>query len=104
MSSHSGHIDIEKLEQVNKVYLQRALNDDPDLITEQAMKVLRKHLQSKYVQRNCTALSVIFLLKIMCFENQFLVENIHLAKILHLLHNKLVLCSLTEAIKISVKR
>lgn len=104
MSSHSGHIDIEKLEQVNKVYLQRALNDDPDLITEQAMKVLRKHLQSKYVQRSCTALSVICMLKIMCFENQFLVENIHLAKILHLLHNKLVLCSLTEAIKISVKR
>eukprot|EP00105_Crassostrea_gigas_P021150 XP_011440191.1 PREDICTED: probable glutamate--tRNA ligase, mitochondrial [Crassostrea gigas] len=52
MSSHSGHIDIEKLEQVNKVYLQRALNDDPDLITEQAMKVLRKHLQSKYQDRN----------------------------------------------------
>lgn len=98
MSSHSGHIDIEKLEQVNKVYLQRALNDDPDLITEQAMKVLRKHLQSKYVQRNFTALSVICMLKIMCFENQFLVENIHLAKILHHLHNKLVLCSLIEAI------
>lgn len=48
MSSNPGHVDFEKLEQVNKVYLQRALQDDADLVTDQAIHILRKHLLSKY--------------------------------------------------------
>nr|XP_022287037.1 probable glutamate--tRNA ligase, mitochondrial [Crassostrea virginica] len=47
MSSNPGHVDFEKLEQVNKVYLQRALQDDADLVTDQAIHILRKHLLSK---------------------------------------------------------
>lgn len=79
LSSHSGHEDIEKLKQVNKVYLQRALNDNPDLITEQA-KVLRKHLQYKYVQRKLHCTLCYACEKSCVWKNHFLFEKINFEK------------------------
>lgn len=82
LSSHSGHEDVEKLKQVNMVYLQRALNDNPDLITEQVMKVLRKHLQytCKYVQRKLHCTLCYACEKSCVWKNHFLFEKINLEK------------------------
>lgn len=77
-----GHEDVEKLKQVNMVYLQRALNDNPDLITEQVMKVLRKHLQytCKYVQRKLHCTLCYACEKSCVWKNHFLFEKINLEK------------------------
>ncbi|XP_048746328.2 probable glutamate--tRNA ligase, mitochondrial [Ostrea edulis] len=48
MSTSAGHVDHEKLEQVNKIYLKRALQDNPDLVTDMTLNILRKHLQTIY--------------------------------------------------------
>ncbi|XP_062604514.1 probable glutamate--tRNA ligase, mitochondrial [Saccostrea cucullata] len=48
MSTHPGHVDNEKLEQVSKIYLKREMQDDPVQVTDQTMEILTKHLQAKY--------------------------------------------------------
>jgi hypothetical protein len=45
MSTNAGHVDQEKLELVNRIYLKRALQDNPTLVIDMTMDVLRRHLE-----------------------------------------------------------